>query len=102
MVRRIYVRPVALPHRPRHEEGGWQLRGREDAPAERVLGPYVVEGGWWTSGASVTSGASDHPAAAHRSSAHRAYHFIRTVKGEWLWTFFDETRRRWFLQGRVE
>ena len=84
LVRRILDRPKVLPHRPRHEEDGWQLRGRDDPPVEAVLGPYVVSGGWW-----------------HRD-VHREYHFIRNLKGEWLWVYYDRLRRRWFLQGRVE
>jgi len=50
----------------------------------RVLGPYVVSGGWW-----------DRP-------AHRDYHFAETKDGEILWLFYDRGTRRWFLQGRVE
>lgn len=84
LVRRILDRPKVLPHRPRHEENGWQLRGRDDPPVEAVLGPYVVSGGWW------------------KRDVHREYHFIRNLKGEWLWVYYDRHRRRWFLQGRVE
>ena len=84
LVRRIYRKPILLPHRPRHEDDGWQLRGRTDAAVDMLCGPYVVSGGWW------------------RSEVFREYHFVHNQKGEWLWTFYDRDRRRWFLQGEVE
>ncbi|MHC4958188.1 MAG: Y-family DNA polymerase [Planctomycetota bacterium] len=84
LVRRVQSEPRALPHRPRHEEDGWQLRGRSDAAVEKLVGPFVVSGGWW-----------------NRERC-REYHFARTRKGEWLWVFRDPNRRRWYLQGEVE
>lgn len=85
LVRRIHVRPRALPPRPRHEPDGWMLRGLEQGPVVRVAGPYVVSGGWWND-----------------RTVHREYHFAETQDGELLWVYFDRPRRRWFLQGRVE
>jgi len=82
LVRRIYTRPVPLPSR--HEPDGWMLRGLAQGPVVRVLGPYIVSGGWW------------------RRPVQREYHFAETQKGELLWIFYDRPRRRWFLQGRVE
>jgi len=32
----------------------------------------------------------------------REYHFAETQRGELLWIYYDRTRRRWFLHGRVE
>ncbi len=84
LVRRIHARPQPLPPRERHEPDGWMLRGLEQGPVVRVLGPYVVSGGWW-----------ERP-------AHRDYHFAETKDGEILWLFYDRGTRRWFLQGRVE
>jgi protein ImuB len=84
LVRRIYTRPLALPARPRHEPDGWMLRDLKQGPVVRVLGPYVVSGGWW------------------RKPVHRDYHYAETQRGELLWVFYDRARRRWFLQGRVE
>jgi protein ImuB len=84
LVRRIYGRPVPLPPRERHEPDGWMLRGLEQGPVVRVLGPYVVDGGWWS------------------RPARREYHFAETQRGELLWVYYDRNRRRWFLQGRVE
>ena len=84
LVRRMRARPFALPHRPRHEDDGWQLRGRDDAAVEKLEGPFVVSGGWW------------------RSEIAREYFFARTRKDEWLWVYRDPNRRRWYLQGRVE
>jgi protein ImuB len=84
MVRRIFNPPVPLPSRPRHEPDGWMLRGLKQGPVERVLGPYIVSGGWWN------------------RTVHREYHFAETRKGELLWVYYDRARRRWFLHGRVE
>ncbi|MHC4819791.1 MAG: Y-family DNA polymerase [Planctomycetota bacterium] len=84
LVRRLRAQPYVLPRRQRHEEDGWQLRGRDDAAVENLHGPYVVSGGWW------------------RSEVSREYYFARTRKGEWLWVYCDKRRRRWYLQGRVE
>lgn len=84
LVRRIYERPQPLPQRPRHEPDGWLLHGLEQGPVVRVLGPYVVSGGWWN------------------RTVHREYHFAETQKGELLWVYYDRPRRRWYLQGRVE
>jgi protein ImuB len=84
LVRRIYAQPVPLPARPRQEPDGWMLHGLEQGPVVRVLGPYVVSGGWW------------------RKPVHREYHFAETQKGDLLWVYYDRARRRWFLQGRVE
>ena len=84
LVRRIHVHPRPLPPRERHEPDGWMLRGLEQGPVVRALGPYVVSGGWWD------------------RAAHRDYHFAETKGGEILWVFFDRAVKRWFLQGRVE
>ena len=87
LVRRMQASPFALPRRPRREEDGWQLRGREDAAVDRLEGPYLLSGGWWR---------------AADVELRREYHFARTRKGEWLWVFRDPNRRRWYLHGRVE
>ncbi len=84
LVRRIFDRPLPLPARPRHEPDGWMLRGLEQGPVVRVLGPYVVSGGWWN------------------RTVHREYHFAETRRGELLWVYYDRPRRRWYLHGRVE
>ena len=84
LVRRIYTPPLLLPARPRHEPDGWMLRGLEQGPVIRVLGPYIVSGGWW------------------RRPVHREYHFAETKNGDVLWAYYDRPRRRWFIHGRVE
>jgi protein ImuB len=89
LVRRLRSRPFALPYRPRHEDDGWQLRGRDDAAVEKLEGPYVLSGGWWR-------------AALERGEVTREYFFARTRKDEWLWVYRDPHRRRWYLHGRVE
>lgn len=83
LVRRIFSAPVALPPRPRHEPDGWMLRGLEYGRVVRVLGPYLVSGGWW------------------RGLVQREYCFAETEPGEILWVYYDRRRRRWFLQGAV-
>ena len=88
LIRRLRAHPWALPHRPRHEEDGWQLRGRDDASVQALLGPFVVSGGWWR----------NH----HAHDLRRDYYFAGTLKGEWLWVYRDRRKRRWFLHGRVE
>lgn len=84
LVRRIYARPVPLSQPARREPDGWMLRGLQQGPVVRMLGPYIVSGGWW------------------RRPAHREYHFAETQKGELLWIYYDRAERRWFLHGRVE
>ncbi len=84
LVRRIYSPPLELPPRDRHEPDGWLIAGVAEGPVDEVLGPYWVSGGWWV-----------------RESA-RAYHYVRTRSGRWLWIYHDQKRRRWFLQGEVQ
>ena len=100
MVRRIHVRPLALPSaadsRPQPEIGEkWGLepypepgcrsaRDGEIGSVRELAGPYLVSGGWW------------------RSAAHREYYFAWMGDGEVLWIYYDRPRRRWRWQGRVE
>ncbi len=84
LVRRIHTQPTVLPPRERYEPDGWMLRGLQEGPVLRVLGPYVVSGGWWN------------------RPIHRDYHFAETRQGDLLWIFYDRMSRRWFLHGRVE
>ena len=84
LVRRIYEKPMVLPHRSRHEPDGWMLRGLEFGPVRDFLGPYILSGGWW------------------RRSVQREYYFVKMQQGDVFWIFYDRFRRRWFLEGRVE
>lgn len=84
LVRRIFDRPVPLPHRGHHEPDGWLVRGPEQGPMTRLLGPYTVSGGWWV------------------REVHRDYHYAETQSGDILWVYYDRRRRRWFLHGQVE
>jgi len=84
LVRRLHDRPIELPTRSRHEPDGWLVRGREHGRVVRLLGPFVLSGGWWGGG------------------VRRDYHYAETDRGEILWIFYDRRRRRWFLHGRVE
>ena len=88
LLRRFYNPPIALPFRERHEPDGWLISGMADGPVEEVIGPHIVSGGWWT-----------------RETARevsRAYHYVRTRSGRWLWIYRDLKRRRWFLHGEVQ
>ncbi|HXV64835.1 MAG TPA: DNA polymerase Y family protein, partial [Vicinamibacteria bacterium] len=84
LIRRIFDKPVALPHRSRHEPDGWLLRGLEFGPVRDFLGPYILSGGWW------------------RRTVEREYYFVKMQHGDVFWIYFDRFRRRWFLEGQVE
>jgi len=85
LVRRLYAKPQLLPPQARQvRDDGWLLSGLEHGAVVRILGPYVVSGGWW------------------QHELHREYHFAELRRGDCLWVFYDRNRRRWFCQGAVE
>jgi len=84
LLRRIYTPPVALPSREHREPDGWLVAGVADGPVEEVIGPHFIHGGWWM------------------REIVRAYYYVRTRSGRWLWIYHDQRRRRWFLQGEVQ
>ena len=92
LVRRIFEKPIPIPPQSRREPplcqplcpNAWLLRGLEEGPAQRFIGPYIVSGGWWS------------------GSVHREYYFMKMKRGAIHWVFYDRRRRRWFLEGRVE
>ena len=85
LIRRIHARPFMLPPQEhRFRDDGWLLGDLERGPVTRVIGPYIVSGGWWL------------------QEIHREYHFAETRRGDCLWIYYDRKRRRWFLQGHVE
>jgi len=85
LVRRVFTRPQQLPSQTRMgRDDGWLLSGLEHGAVVRILGPYVVSGGWWT------------------HELHREYHFAELRRGDCMWVYFDRNRRRWFWQGAVE
>ncbi len=84
LVRRICSPTIALPSRSRHEPDGWMIAGGAEGPVEEVIGPHIISGGWW------------------RREIERAYYYVRTRSGRWLWVYRDQNRKRWFLQGEVE
>jgi protein ImuB len=86
LVRRIYKNPIPLPPQSRREPDGWLLRGVDHGPVQRMVGPYIVSGGWW----------------GERAGIHRDYYFVKMKQGEVHWAFYDRRRRRWYLEGRVE
>jgi protein ImuB len=85
LIRRIQTAPSPLPPRPRNERNdNWLMQGLEYGSVVRMLGPYIVSGGWWI------------------STVHREYHFIETRRGDLLWAYYDRRRRRWYLHGRID
>lgn len=84
LVRRIFSPAIGLASPARREPDGWLIARFQDGPVDEILGPYLLSGGWWT-----------------REIA-RAYYYVRTRSGRWLWIYNDQKRRRWFLQGEVE
>ncbi len=85
LIRRLLVRPQPLTRRPRRRsDDGWLARGVEHGPVERLVGPWIISGGWW------------------QRRIHREYHFAETRRGDILWVYFDGERQRWFLHGTVE
>ncbi len=85
LVRRLHARPQQLPPQARQvRDDGWLLSGLEHGAVVRILGPYVVSGGWW----------------AHE--IHREYHFAELRRGDCLWVYYDRQRRRWFCHGAVQ
>ncbi|HSR95625.1 MAG TPA: DNA polymerase Y family protein [Kofleriaceae bacterium] len=85
LVRRVFARPQQLPAQARlARDDGWLLSGLEHGAVVRILGPYVVSGGWWT------------------HELHREYHFAELRRGDCMWVYYDRNRRRWFWQGAVE
>ena len=88
LVRRMLARPQQLPPQERQvRDDGWLMSGLEHGAVVRIVGPYIVSGGWW---ASASGG------------AHREYHFAELQRGDCLWVYYDRGRRRWFCQGAVE
>jgi protein ImuB len=85
LVRRIAARPILLPGEPRptHEDG-WLLVGAKYGSIDKLIGPYVLSGGWWN------------------REIHREYYFAETGRGDFLWLYYDKRRRRWFLQGWID
>jgi protein ImuB len=86
LVRRLHARPQLLPPQARQvRDDGWLLSGLEHGAVVRILGPYVVSGGWWA-----------------KHEVHREYHFAELRRGDCLWVYYDRHRRRWFCHGAVE
>lgn len=90
LVRRVLAKPRPLPPQVRQvRDDGWLISGLEQGAVVRIVGPYVISGGWWTSSS-----------ATH--ALHREYHFAELRRGDCLWVYYDRNRRRWFWQGALE
>ncbi|MCB9730563.1 MAG: DNA polymerase Y family protein [Deltaproteobacteria bacterium] len=84
-VRRLLWRSQPLRSPERHlRNDGWLPGTLSQGAVVRMVGPYVISGGWW------------------HQEVHRDYHFIETKSGEVLWAYYDRRRRRWRLQGTLE
>ena len=84
LIRRIYDKPIPLSSHPSWKSGEQIPPGIRPKKAEHFCGPYIISGGWWN------------------RPVHREYYFAATQPGELKWVYFDQVRKRWFLQGRVE
>ena len=92
LVRRLLAKPQPLPPQVRQvRDDGWLLSGLEHGAVVRIVGPYIVSGGWWTHGAGATV-----------PETHREYHYAELRRGDLLWVYYDRHRRRWYRQGSVE
>lgn len=89
LVRRALTRPRMLPPPPRSPRNdGWILSSLEHGAVASLVGPYLINGGWWNN--------------PEGRSVYRAYHFAETVRGYCLWLYHDPMRSRWFLSGGVD
>ncbi len=84
MVRRIYLKPLALPARPRREPDGWLLGDWRQGNVVKTWGPFRLTGGWWV------------------REVKRDYYYVQTERGCLLWVFWDAVRRAWFVQGELD
>ncbi len=85
MIRRIHRRARMLPPQEhRYRDDGWLLGSVEAGPVTKVVGPYVLSGGWW------------------HKEVFREYHYAETRRGDVLWVYYDRRRRRWFEHGWLE
>jgi protein ImuB len=85
LVRRVLARPLLLPPQPPSvRDDGWVLSGLAHGTVTRIVGPYILSGGWWS------------------GEIHREYHFAETRRGDCLWLYYDRARRRWYQHGAVE
>jgi protein ImuB len=85
LMRRLHERPFVLPSPRRlNREDGWQPRRPEQGPIVRLVGPYVLSGGWW------------------QREVRRDYYFASTRRGDLLWVYYDRDRATWFECGLVE
>jgi protein ImuB len=90
LIRRVFAQPRLLPPQERQvRDDGWLLSGLEQGAVARIVGPYIISGGWWRGSSS-------------NDAIHREYHFAELRRGDCLWVYFDRNRRRWFWQGSVE
>ena len=84
LIRRIHTKPIPLPIKLSQDTDKILPSGLTKEWLERLIGPYIISGGWW------------------RQLVHRDYYFCETQRGEILWVYYDQVRKRWFLHGRIE
>lgn len=101
LVRRLHLRPLPLPPRPRElRNDGWQPRDPAQGTIVAVHGPFVVDGGWWLGRAALSS--TSELGSELGSEVHREYAYVLTQRGDALWIYHDRKRRRWLEEGYVD
>ena len=91
LVRRVHERP--LPLTTSSGQSDEPFIDPDAGPQLRLLGPYLVSGGWWARAGGSTE---------ERAAVRREYYFAETSRGDLYWVYYDRGRGRWFMQGRVE
>ena len=84
LIRRIYSKSRPIPSQPDRKGDKQQFPALQSGLIENVFGPYIISGGWW------------------KRLVHREYYYAKTQPGDLQWLYFDQVRKKWFLQGRVE
>lgn len=84
LIRRIYNKPTPLTSHPDWNGDKQLFPVSQPGLTENLFGPYIISGGWW------------------KRLVHREYYFVETQPGDLQWFYFDQIRKKWFLQGRVE
>ena len=105
LVRRLHLRPMPLPPRPRElRNDGWQPRDPAQGAIVAVYGPFVVDGGWWLARSDPASPErpGERAEIADGSEVHREYAYVLTHRGDALWIYHDRKRRRWLEEGYLD
>ena len=83
LVRRFNVCPKPFIDPQRLGDRDTFIQGMELGALQRMVGPDAISGGWWN------------------REVQRDYFYTETSLGT-FWLYYDRTRRRWRLHGKVE